>query len=194
MPRGPAEGKKLSKRKMPMQDSTGVDVHPLKGSMARSPATKKSARPTAALSGRRAVGQSHIDVFLIIRGAELDPDAVTHTLGLEPTEIWRKGDRVLRRATRVYKDAGGKLKGKSVQGWVLAKHVEALIKQVERRADRFASLPTDALVYVRCDICDYEFRQTDLGLSRKAVEGLAMIGAEIDIDYYDLSKHATDAS
>lgn len=135
--------------------------------------------------------QSHMDVSLVIRGKSLDPDAVSEALGLRPTEVWRLGDRFPAPSPRKHKDSGWRLKGKPVAGFNLSKHVEALVKQLEPYAERFPQLPEEASLYVQCDVCDYEFRKSNLSLSRDAVAGVSKLGAEIDIDYYDLS-HGND--
>ncbi len=88
---------------------------------------------------------------------------------------------------RRYTDDGWLLKAKPSRGFELTKHIEALIDQLKSHVDRIASLPAAAEVYVRCDICDYEFRRTDLSLSKKAIGGIASLGADLVIDYYDLS-------
>jgi len=131
-----------------------------------------------------------MDVSLVIRGKSLDPDAVSEALGLRPTEVWRLGDRFPAPAPGKHKDSGWLLKGKPVAGFNLSKHVEALVKQLEPYTERFSRLPKEASLYVKCDVCDYEFRKSNLSLSRAAVAAVAKLGAEVDIDYYDLSDHS----
>lgn len=136
--------------------------------------------------------RSHMDASLVIHGKHLDPAAVSKVLGLQPTKQWRAGEALPMPAPGVHKDSAWLFKGKAVAGFELTKHVEALLKQIEPYMERFAHLPPDITIYISCGVCDYEFRRSNLSLSRSAIEGLAKLGAEIDIDYYDLSRADSD--
>jgi hypothetical protein len=130
--------------------------------------------------------KSHIDVYLVVRG--IDPQETSRLLGITPTKTWLAGDLVHPPAIHRYKDDGWVLKANYSRGVELTRYVEALIEQIKPSADRFHQLPAAVKVYVECAICDYQFRRTQLALSKKAVRGIARLGAELDIDYYDLSK------
>jgi hypothetical protein len=112
---------------------------------------------------------------------------MTEALGLAPTRTWSAGDVVAPKsvATRRYKDNGWELKVSHHRGTELTKHLESLIARLER--SRFKAIRKNADAYLECEIYDYEFRRTDLSLSRKAISGLSDLGLEVDIDYYDLS-------
>jgi hypothetical protein len=144
-------------------------------------------KPKKARSQSKRRLKSHIDVYLVVRGSGIDPKEISRVLSIKPTRTWRSGDLVHPPAIRQHKDDGWMLKANYSQGVQLTKYVEALVERVEPKADRFQNLPPAATVYIRCDICDHEFRRTALGLSKKAVQGIARLGAELDIDYYDLS-------
>ncbi len=152
--------------------------------MAVSTASKK---PKKSRAQPKQDDKSHIDVYLVVRGSGIDPKEISRVLDIKPTRTWRSGDLVYPPAVRQHKDDGWMLKANYSQGVQLTKYIEALVDQVESKADRFQNLPPATTVYVRCDICDHEFRRTDLGLSKKAIQGIAKLGADVDIDYYDLS-------
>jgi hypothetical protein len=149
-----------------------------------------SRKPKTSRSQPKQDDKSHIDVYLVVRGSGIDPKEISRLLDIKPTRTWRSGDLVHPPAIRQHKDDGWELRANYSRGVELTKYVEALVDQVESKADRFHNLPPVTTVYVRCDICDYEFRRTALGLSKKAIQGIAKLGAEVDIDYYDRSKHA----
>jgi Domain of unknown function (DUF4279) len=152
--------------------------------MAVSTPTKRNKKPRSRTEPQ---SRSHIDVYLVIRTATVEPREITRILGITPTNTWRVGDLVHPPASRAFKDNGWELQAKNSRDVELTKYVENLMAKLNGKLDRFASLPAEAVMYVLCDICDHEFRRTDLSLSKKAIQGLANLGVDIEIDYYDLS-------
>ena len=131
-----------------------------------------------------------IRVTLRLVGFEGSPEEITNLLGIQPTETWRRDDPVpdtlLRRRDNCWMVAAP-----CEPTIPLGEQVDILLEFVLPAATRFATLPPDVIVLLSCAVYDYT-RDVVLALSKVAVQRLASLGAEIDIDYYDMSSTARD--
>ena len=73
----------------------------------------------------------------------------------------------------------------------MVKQTRALLKLALPAASRFRDLPPGSRVRLYCAIYDYE-REAVLQFPKDVLRGLADIGAEIDMDYYDLTEWPQD--
>jgi hypothetical protein len=135
--------------------------------------------------GKRSASKPEIAVSLDIHSFKRRPDQISKLLGLTPTRTWSHGDAIPKTI----------LKRKS-NHWILdapcertaplSEQVDSLLEQVFPIAEKFASLPKEAKVQLFCVVYDHE-RSVVLGFSEQAIAKIAALGAEINIDYYDLS-------
>ena len=77
-----------------------------------------------------------------------------------------------------------------VESMPLSQQVDELLELVFPAAPQFSALPVNARVVLSCAVYDYT-RDVILAISKPAVERLAALGAEIDIDYYDMTSTTT---
>lgn len=144
-------------------------------------ATKKSARQEP----------WDIKVSLIISGFEGSPDAISRVLELQPSRTQLRGEPVsfgelktkLRRKANFWILGSGCPSTASLQD-----QVAAIVRQVERAAERFRNLPDGASVTLSCAIYDYS-RSVAIGFDASVISALGAIGADLDVDYYDLTQY-----
>lgn len=132
-----------------------------------------------------------IKVYLIISGFEGSPDAISRVLGMQPTRTQLRGEPV------TFGELKTKLRRKA-NFWILdsglpttaalADQVAAVVKQVEGAAARFTDLPEGSSVTLTCAIYDYS-RDVALVFDTSVITALATIGADLNIDYYDLTEY-----
>lgn len=130
-------------------------------------------------------GKWEVKVGLDVYGFSCSPDEITKLLGMAPTRTWLRGDPVPRTILR-REDNRWILNAACDTTVALREQVDSLLEQVSPAASRFAGLPSEARVQIFCAVYDSD-RAVDLSFSKKAVEKIAALGAEINIDYYDLT-------
>jgi hypothetical protein len=136
---------------------------------------------------------SEVWVSLVISGQTLDPNEVSGTLGLSPSETWRRGERTHSGALITHQDNGWMLSSEPHQGGptVLGDLADALLARVLPFADRFRNLPAGTNVALQCAVYDRN-RDVVIWYAPSTIRGLALIGASLDLDYYDLADVTVD--
>ena len=125
-----------------------------------------------------------IYVKLEVSGFRESPDHISALIGVEPTRTYMRGDSILRtRLKRKYN--GWTVDAPCRHNVALAKQVDILLEQLAASAERFTRLPDGAVVLLLCAVYDYR-GDAALYFSKRAVSLLALLGAEISLDYYDL--------
>jgi hypothetical protein len=134
-----------------------------------------------------------IRVRLILGGFANDPDELTKVVGIEPTEVKRRGDPVSWATSEASASEVPRVKSNF---WILespSERTETLVEQtrellnlVATAAKAFRNLPIPDHPTISCVIYDYT-REVVLEFPADVVTGAAAIGADIDVDYYDLS-------
>jgi Domain of unknown function (DUF4279) len=136
-------------------------------------------------------------VKLVVYAFEESPDAVTAILGVTPTKTWLAGDPVLQQAVHKQKENGWMLRSPTdpASGDADASVLELI--RLFPDTDAFNKLPGAAQVQVTCTLYGYSQRPS-MYLSTSAMKALARIGADLDVDVYDLSSiengHSAESS
>jgi hypothetical protein len=132
-----------------------------------------------------------IKVYLVISGFEGSPVAISRVLGIQPTRKKLRGEpvsfgelqtKLTRKANFWLLDSG------CPTAATLTDQVAAVVRQVEGAAPRFADLPKGTTVTLSCAIYDYS-RDVALVFDAPVISALAAIGADLNIDYYDLTEY-----
>jgi len=134
-----------------------------------------------------------IRVRLILGGFSHDPDEVTRLVGIEPTEVKRRGDEVSWAHAVASGSTVPKVKSNfwilevpSERNTTLAEQTRELLRILTPAAANFRKLPADKRPTISCVIYDYS-REVVLEFPDDVVAGAAAMGAQINVDYYDLS-------
>lgn len=123
---------------------------------------------------------------LVVSGFEGSPGEISALLGITPTRTWLRGDPIPPSiVTR--KDNAWVLDAGCPETDTLSRQIEAVLKKASHAAPAFANLPPGVSVQLFCAISDYE-RAVVLEFPRQVICELAALGAQISIDYYDLSE------
>lgn len=131
--------------------------------------------------------QSATKARLIIADFECSPEEITQTLSIYPTKTWLRGETVTPTAKNVHKE----------NGWMIASpcdplnstvdvQVDSLISIITPHIEAFAKLPTGVYIELSCIIRVADYGRPVIGFATNTVRVLAQIGANIDIDIYDL--------
>jgi hypothetical protein len=126
-------------------------------------------------------------VRLHVYDFECSPTEITRILGLNPTETWLRGDKVLPVADNTLKENGWRLASPLHPiNTPLDEHLDALSSLVLPRATAFSMLPTGSIVEISCVICSFTHRPV-IHFSQEHVAAATSLKASIDVDVYDLS-------
>jgi hypothetical protein len=114
---------------------------------------------------------------------------ISETLGVPPTRTWKQGDRVHPNATNVYRQSG----------WMRESPVDAFKTTPEQSIaallalfpdhGAFARLPPPSEIEVSATLYGLTERPY-FSLSARLLAQLGAIGADLDLDIYDLSSSA----
>lgn len=125
-----------------------------------------------------------VEVRLTIYDFDCPPEQITQTLRIAPSRTWQKGDAV-----------PGTKRRERENGWVkhapgfgdndLQGQVASLLSVMVPLSNRFGELPPHSKVELSCMVFLYE-GSVSISFSSQDVAGLAELGAEIDVDCYDL--------
>jgi hypothetical protein len=126
------------------------------------------------------------NVRLMVLGFHESPENVSKVIGIAPTKAWRAGDPVLDKKENKQPE----------NGWMLNSPVEpksgdadaAILALVSSfpSPEAFFRLPKGSRVQVTCTLYGYSERPW-MYLSNRTLSALAAIGADLDVDIYDLS-------
>jgi hypothetical protein len=131
-----------------------------------------------------------IKVRLHVIDSPLSHDEITKLVGVKPTRTQIAGNAIpsgTKKPVKVWT-----LEAVSDRSAPLHEHIESLMALMKPATSHLQKISRGASVLLSCVIYDFT-RDVALGFSKEAVESLGAMGAEIDIDYYDLSgvdKHA----
>ena len=114
------------------------------------------------------------------------PETITRILGVNPTQTWNAGDLAGPPGSRRHKKRlGSQIASRSDR----RRPDQAVMTLIDLFPDRaaFRRLPAGAEVQLTCAVYGYRERP-GLYLSGTAMAALAEIGANLDVDTYDLSE------
>lgn len=130
---------------------------------------------------------SEIKARLTVAEFECSPEEVTNLLGICPTKTWLCGETVTPRAKNVHKSNGCILiSPRDPVNSTVDVQVDSLISIITPHIEAFAKLPAGVYIELSCIIRVADYGRPVVGFSADTVRVLAQIGANIDIDIYDL--------
>jgi len=130
------------------------------------------------------VSEPEISIRLELRSDRVDPDRITEALGLQPSQIWRRGDAWGRRP-----------RPRPENGWVLATPYRAtwdadeplrqLLDWIEPSRASLAELTTGGSVRGRLSIVGFQRdRGPSIYVDREVVRAIAQLGIDLNVDFY----------
>lgn len=134
--------------------------------------------------------QNEINVRLAIYRFDCHPDEITQILGLTPTDIWIAGQPVRRPPSgraKLHEENAWLLKSPLDGSSEIEEQVDALTDVIAPQADRFRDLPDNVCIELSCSVYGHEYMPA-IHFTANQVRFLASLGAEIDVDVYDLTK------
>ncbi len=129
-------------------------------------------------------------VSLCILGQECDPSDLTEILGTEPTVTRRKGDLIYYAGSPtklVYKCNVWEMESSCDPKVAFEEQIDVLLDKVLPFSDRFKALPADIDIMLNIALYFHEYKAYFL-LTAKQVQGIAKLGARLDVDIYDFSE------
>ncbi len=121
---------------------------------------------------------------LVITSASMRPDEITLLVGLEPTESWRTGEIFGAANVRRRKENGWVLASGLDRSKDLSQHLASLMAKIAPRSEQLRNL-ADCSIEVACVLYAYDYVPA-MHFDSAIVSLVAAIGAEIDIDLYNL--------
>jgi hypothetical protein len=129
---------------------------------------------------------------LVITSRSLKPEEITDRVGLVPASIWKVGEQI-----------GISSRIRQENGWVLAsgldhsrdlrEHLHSLMEKIAPTTDRLSDLAGDCEIEVACVLYAYDFIP-EMHFDAGIVRAVAAIGAEIDLDLYNLVEETEKGS
>jgi hypothetical protein len=113
---------------------------------------------------------------------DFDPKAITLTVGVEPTEVWVKGEVVSNGRQRP--DSKWTLRSKLGLDKPLEAHIANVLAQLDANSDAFQSISRQfgGGMQLVAEFHDYP----GVHFERDIVEGLALYALSVDFDFYYL--------
>lgn len=127
---------------------------------------------------------NELSVCLVLAEFACDPNEITIGAGLQPEEIWRKGDQI-GRTTRYREDNGWKISSGAEKSVGLNEQVNALLNRIGPAGAFIAEFARSCYLEIACVVKAYEY-VPEMHLERSTLQKIAQLGAEIDIDFYCL--------
>ena len=113
---------------------------------------------------------------------ELPLEEISSSLGVQPTDSWRKGDRGRHNPNRP--DSGWCLHSPLPRSNLrIDEHVEALLPLLEAKASHVRALGEQFATYLVC-VGHYSESSPGFFLSKGVIERLANLGLSLDCDLY----------
>lgn len=128
-----------------------------------------------------------IKARIVIHGFECFPDYITSIIGVNPSKVWRQGDKVHPKAINQHKENGWLLSSPSEEAnSSVDEQVRALSEIVLPRIDNFMKLPEGAETELSFIVRAYEYMPS-ISFSLDTISFLSRLKASVDIDVYDLT-------
>ena len=128
---------------------------------------------------------------MLVFGFEDDADVVSRIIGVTPTKVWRRGEKVTPRVIKTHQENGWALESPTDPTQVtLEGSIAALVACFPDRGV-FHHLPPGVQKQITCVIYAYTERPS-VSLSAALVGAIAELGVDLDIDIYDLTSAERD--
>ena len=123
---------------------------------------------------------------IVISGFECCPSLITSIVGINPSKVWKRGDKVHQKATNAHKE----------NGWIISSPCDASNSSIDEQVislseialpviDNFMDLPEGTEIELSCIVRAYKYMPS-ISFSLKTISFLSMLKATVDIDVYDL--------
>jgi len=129
--------------------------------------------------------KTEIKINLVFFDFSMSPDDLSQKLGINATSTWRKGDQGITVPIR-----------KKTNGWELSsgldkstdfeKHIDALLAKIRPHKQQFIEMGKVLSPVLSFVVYSYDGARPSMGFSKEAIQELAELNAEIDIDLYVL--------
>jgi hypothetical protein len=129
--------------------------------------------------------------YLTVVG-DFRPESVTAKLGLEPSEVWKKGDRN-ERTHLERKLSRWSIDSRLERSASLEDHVRDVLKQVLPNADQIRQVATEYKVWVQL-VGFFHNNYPGFGMDRELISGLAQLNVGVDCDFYYLYSDSREDS
>lgn len=130
---------------------------------------------------------------LMVHDFECEATVITELLGVQPTKTWKTGDRVLPQAINVYHQNGGMKESPVDPGRTTPEESVAALLALFPDLSAFARLPRPSEVEVSSTLFGHKERPY-FSLSARYLAQLGAIGADLDLDIYDLSNSSESST
>jgi hypothetical protein len=128
---------------------------------------------------------------LLVHDFECEASVISALLGVQPTKTWRTGDRVLPEATNVYRQNGWMKESPVDCRRTTPEESVAALLALFPDLSAFARLPEPSQVELGATLFGYKDRPYFF-LPARYLAALGTIGADLDLDVYDLSASESD--
>lgn len=132
---------------------------------------------------------NEVEVYFALKGDDFDPDGFTKLSGLNPTEVFRKGESD--RDLETYKFGSWKVSTGRIANDILLvdELADQLIERIENAADCFAKVISELNLYAVLEVVLYISMDETIptpafGFSSRTIAFLHRVGAAIDVDIY----------
>jgi hypothetical protein len=133
--------------------------------------------------------KNEIQVDLRIMEFPFHPDQITEMVGVQPTEIWLKGQRTLGSIGALLKENGWGLSSNCDRHAEFGEHIQSLIGQITPYIERFAQVSNQYYTELSCAVYIYYNNDEStpwLGFTKEEMRFFDQIGAAVDFDLYTL--------
>lgn len=127
--------------------------------------------------------------YLYITGFKDSPEEIAQELGVTPSKIWNKGDIKNPKTGKVYENSGIHIVPDIDKSADFENQLSSLLSIVNRKEEQFIKICNSCYTELRCVI--YLYHDSDestpaVHFDKQALQILAALGAEVDIDLYAL--------
>jgi len=128
--------------------------------------------------------EAAVKVYLAIYSDTLDPQTITHHIGIAPTKTRQKGDQVRPYVHHTYAENRWYYELQPDDPASPEVKIQRLLNRVSPAANRFAQLANACQVVLHIVYKGYQSSMGGLHLDGEMARQIAMLGAAIDIDLY----------
>lgn len=131
--------------------------------------------------------KTEIFVAFVLIGFKCEPEEITETLGIVPTQTWKVGTPIGKRGIGRYEDNGWQVKSKLEKYADLESHIQSVLQQLEPAWESLAKISALYYTELSCHIYLYDDEQVPaIHFEQEVVRKIAELNAEIDVDIYVL--------
>jgi hypothetical protein len=128
---------------------------------------------------------SEVSAAYLLTDFECEPDQISEVLGIQPTEICKKGE-LISKGSRRHKQNAWELKIQIPDSEDLDEHIAELLNRLSQVWEKVINLNKLYYAEISCVVYSYEAQGPGLHLDKKTLKQIAELNAEIDLDYYSL--------